>query len=234
MSDRASYVGVDGCRGGWFVVRLRDGERAGAGTLDTLLLANFATVLALRPTPRFVAVDMPIGLLTIASKGGRSCDQAARALLGPRRSSVFSAPLRGHLRAQDWSEVSGLSKQSFHLLPKIREVDQQMTPALQRRVREAHPELAFHSLSGAAMQHGKRTIEGRCERLAVLAEAIPGAEACYRASLVQFRRREVARDDILDAMVLAVVAQRMATGAASCVPQQPMLDARGLRMEIWA
>jgi predicted RNase H-like nuclease len=234
MRDAPTFVGVDGCRGGWLVVRIRAGNGEALTAPEALLLDDFAAVLALRPAPLFVAVDMPIGLLTIASKGGRSCDQAARALLGPRRSSVFSPPLRSHLKARDWSEVSGLSKQSFHLLPKIREVDHQMTPALQQRVRETHPELAFRSLSGEAMQFGKRTTAGQCERLLVLEAALPGAARCYRESLAHFRRRDVARDDILDAMVLAAVARRMATGAANRVPRRPFTDARGLRMEIWS
>lgn len=234
MNEPSTFLGVDGCRGGWLAVRIRTGGSDTPTAPEALLLDDFAAVLALRPAPRFVAVDMPIGLLKIACEGGRSCDQAARALLGPRRSSVFSPPLRSHLKARDWSEVSGLSKQSFHLLPKIREVDKQMTPALQQRVRETHPELAFRNLSGEEMRFGKRTTEGQCERLLVLEAALPGAADCYRDSVAQFRRRDVARDDILDAMVLALVAQRMATGVARRVPMRPLLDARGLRMEIWA
>lgn len=206
---------------------------------EAMLLHDFASVLALRPTPRFVAVDMPIGLLATANPGGRSCDQAARALLGPRRSSVFSPPLRGHLQAQSWSEVSGLSQQSFHLLPKIREVDDCMTPSRQNRVREAHPELAFRRLAGTPMRFAKRTTEGQQERLHALEAVVPGARTFYRRALQQWLRRDVARDDILDALVLAVVATRMASGAAQCVPQlrqaqQPAHDPRGLRMEIWS
>ena len=231
MSDSASYLGVDGCRAGWFVVRIRAGAEP---IVETMLLGDFAEVLALRPAPRFVAVDMPIGLLAKASPGGRSCDQEARALLGPRRSSVFSPPLRGHLCAKDWSEVSGISKQSFHLLPKIREVDRCMTASRQQRVRETHPELAFANLKGAPMTFPKRTTEGQQERLKALQVAIPDVQKVYRDALGQFRRSQVARDDILDALVLAVVATGMATGAAKRLPRRPLRDSRGLLMEIWS
>ncbi|MFT4843198.1 MAG: putative RNase H-like nuclease [Planctomycetota bacterium] len=231
MSELSTLLGVDGCRAGWFVVRLRAGNDPAT---EALLLKDFAAVLALQPEPCFVAVDMPIGLLAAAHPGGRSCDQAARALLGPRRSSVFSPPLRGHLQAHAWSEVSGLSKQSFHLLPKIREVDDCMTPSRQSRVREAHPELAFCNLTGAPMRFAKRTSEGQQERLAALEAEIPSARSIYHRALQQWLRRDVARDDILDALVLAVVAKRMANGTAQCVPQRPAHDPRGLRMEIWS
>ena len=39
-----------------------------------------------------------------------------------------------------------------------------MTPDVQQRVHEAHPELAFMSLAGAPMQYNKKTLEGREER----------------------------------------------------------------------
>ena len=231
LSDSTNYLGVDGCRAGWFVVRIRAGAQP---IIETMLVGDFAAVLALRPAPRFVAVDMPIGLLKTASPGGRRCDQEARSLLGPRRSSVFSPPLRGHLSAKDWSEVSGISKQSFHLLPKIREVDSSMTASRQRRVRETHPELAFCNLNGAPMRFPKRTIEGQRERLKVLQTAISDVEEVYRNALAQFRRSQVARDDILDALILAVVAKGMATGGARRVPRRPPRDSQGLLMEIWS
>ena len=231
MSDSENYLGVDGCRAGWFVVRIRAGA---VPIVETMLLGDFAAVLALRPSPRFVAVDMPVGLLTTANPGGRRCDQEARSLLGPRRSSVFSPPLRGHLSATEWSEVSGISKQSFNLLPKIREVDNSMTASRQQRIRETHPELAFCNLNGAPMTFPKRTIQGQRERLKVLQMAVGDVEKVYRDALAQFRRSQVARDDILDALVLAVVAKGMAAGSARRLPRRPSRDSRGLFMEIWS
>ena len=43
-----------------------------------------------------------------------------------------------------------------------------MTPALQQRVYEAHPELAFQALAGHPIQDRKKTVAGREERLRVL------------------------------------------------------------------
>jgi predicted RNase H-like nuclease len=42
----------------------------------------------------------------------------------------------------------------------------------------------------------------------------------------------VARDDILDAMAACWTAERIVSGEALCLPDDPPRDARGLRMEI--
>jgi len=131
----------------------------------------------------------------------------------------------------------GLSIQAFNILPKIREVDRVMTPALQQQVYEAHPELAFQALAGHPLQDRKKTVAGREERLRVL-ENIPslvchGIRAAFEHVLRACKRTDVAPDDILDAYVLVWTALRIWRGQALRVPRSPQPDARGLRMEIW-
>jgi hypothetical protein len=89
-------AGVDACRAGW-VVALAGGTGSGGGAFDDVevqVVATFAEVLGLGAAT--VAVDIPIGL---PDAGPRVCDVAARRLLGPRRSSVFPAPVRAALDA---------------------------------------------------------------------------------------------------------------------------------------
>jgi len=121
---------------------------------------NFAVVQSLESIVRgsatggIVAIDVPIGL---PEAGDRACDRSARRLLGvPRASSVFPAPCRAALSGSTYAEAcllneaacgSRISRQTFNILPKIREVDGLMTPILQLRVRECHPELVFALLS---------------------------------------------------------------------------------------
>lgn len=221
-------LGVDGCRGGWVAVRLE------AGAASVRVVATFAEVLGLAPRGS-VAVDMPIGLLDAPEPGGRACDRLARAMLGPRAASVFSPPSREALRAPSFAR--GLSLQAWNLAPKVREVDACMTPALQERVVEAHPELAFAALGRGPCAHPKRTAEGRRERIARLGR-IEGRpfRALLRAPLAALRAGDaVARpDDVLDACALAHLASRHERGAATRMPAEPPRDARGLRMEIWA
>ncbi|MGH8614797.1 MAG: DUF429 domain-containing protein, partial [Gammaproteobacteria bacterium] len=93
-------AGVDGCRGGWFVV-LFHRTRASPGLADLrfVLCRSFSELVNLRENPSPIALDIPIGLLDQAQPGGRSCDRAARALLGRgRASSVFTPPTRAALQ----------------------------------------------------------------------------------------------------------------------------------------
>jgi predicted RNase H-like nuclease len=162
-------AGIDGCRGGWIVALLKH-EDGSLRDHHVILCPTFADVLALDPQPAVIAIDIPIGLLDAWQPGGRECDRQARQLLGRRASSIFSPPTRPMLQATHYEQVrtQGLSIQAFNILPKIREVDRLMTPELQKRIYEAHPELAFISLAGASMKHNKKTYEGREERLQVL------------------------------------------------------------------
>ncbi|MSQ47946.1 MAG: DUF429 domain-containing protein [Deltaproteobacteria bacterium] len=226
-------AGIDGCRAGWIVVSLQ--QTTSTWTHRVALCPKFADVLALTPTPAVIALDMPIGLLDVQQPGGRVCDQQARQLLGRRASSIFTPPTRPMLQATRYEQVrtQGLSIQSFNILPKIREVDQLMTPALQQRVHEAHPELAFMSLAGVPMQHNKKTPEGREERLRILEGAFQGMRQTFENTCRAFKRSEVAVDDVLDAYVLAWTALRIRAGQANHVPDSPPKDRKKLRMEIW-
>jgi predicted RNase H-like nuclease len=200
----AEFLGIDACRAGWIA-----SSRGQEG-----LFASFREALAAHPAA-LIAVDVPIGL----SRGDRPCDKAARALLGPRRASVFPPPTRAQLRAR--ARPPGVTTQAWALAPRLREADAAMTPRLQRRVVEAHPELAFAAFAGRPMRHPKRTAAGARERLRALGLAAaprvpPGARL----------------DDVLDARALAVQARRIAAGVATKLGGER--DARGLRMEIWA
>lgn len=238
MGDAERWVaGIDGCRAGWVVVCLP--LRTASASLPLFSMCpTFGDVLACVPRPEIIAIDMPIGLLEAPQPGGRLCDREARRLLGRRASSVFTPPCRPWLTATTYDQVRhlGLSRQAFGILPKIREVDASMTPALQQHVYEAHPELAFGALAGHPMAHNKKTREGhreRFQRLSSLPEPyFPHLEQTLSTMRQTFKRADVATDDLLDACVLAWVASRLAYGCAQRVPAVPPVDRRGLRMEM--
>jgi len=93
-----------------------------------------------------IAIDIPIGLPTTEP---RVCDTEARQLLGwPRRNSVFSPPARDVLSASTFGEAlrinrgplnTGISKQTWCIVPKIHDVDVLMKPEMQSYIREASP-----------------------------------------------------------------------------------------------
>ena len=173
-----------------------------APNLDTLVDALCGGELAL------VGIDMVIGL---PDEGARRCDVEVRARLGPRRSSVFPAPLRAVLGAADYPAAlaasravagRGLPKQAWYLVPKIIEVRAAARQVGRDRLVEIHPELAFASLAGAPMAAPKRTAEGRRDRIAALTEVFPTAE-----SLVSAPPRGAQPDDVADALGARLVRQ---------------------------
>ncbi len=224
-------LGCDGCRAGWLVVERKSQE------LSWRLESNIGDIVA-ASSATLALIDMPIGL---AESSSRDCDRAARQYLGKGfSSSVFPTPCRAALMAQTYPEANalnrqwtgkGLSKQSWYLFEKIRQIDDclQRSPQLRGRLREAHPEVCFQALNGKPLKHKKKTPEGAEERLAILKNLNPSATALYREALAHTLRKNVAADDIIDALCLALAPTY---GKLHTLPEQPELDSTGLAMEI--
>jgi predicted RNase H-like nuclease len=222
------WAGVDGCRAGWVVGRL---EASGAATLE--LHRSVESVLASGPAR--LLIDMPIGLFCTGRVRPRACDREARARLGARRASVFAPPVRDMLDVGEHAPLGarGLSIQAFHLRTRIREIDRLIDPKLQERVAEGHPELAFARLNGAPLSVAKRSREGRRARREVLRTVIGEVDRVVDSMLAATLRRDLAEDDMLDALVLAVAARDTTRGSAWRLPAEPERDARGLWMEVY-
>jgi predicted RNase H-like nuclease len=227
-----TVLGVDGCPGGWIGALVTASRRGRPQGVRWVLLPDAAAIVAAAADVAVTAVDMPIGLPDV---GPRACDVAARALLGPRASSVFPAPVRPVLDAVDYVDACersratcgrALSKQAWAIVPRIADLDAVLTPALQETIVEAHPELAFVRLSGGWLQ-SKRTAAGAAARTAALEHWLPGAAEALAAA-----PRPARRDDAADALVLTWVALRRVADIATVLPAVPERDARGLRMEI--
>ncbi len=240
---REFVAGVDGCPGGWLAVIAEAGRFA---TARVELLERFEDVLDLPEAPRTIAVDIPIGLADVTGPGGRRCDAETRKRLGPRQSSVFSIPARAAVFAETYDEARrqalansnpprSVARQAFAIFPKIREMDLFMTPALQNRIFECHPELSFRELNGGAPmslpKHVKSAasrpgLDQRCELL----ERVGFDPGLLRHN--PWPRKLVGPDDVVDACVLAWSAARIHAGRHIRLPADPPVDARGLRMEI--
>jgi predicted RNase H-like nuclease len=231
------YVGVDGCKAGWFAVMLRgDGDR------EVEVFADVSSLWKKHSSAAAILIDIPIGL----REGGheeRKCDREARRVLGPpRASSVFPAPCRPAIHAGSYREASdinkrmtgrGLSLQTWSIARKICEVDELLLSerAARLRVREIHPEICFRAFAGHSMRHSKKRAEGRLERTRVLESIYSGTPGVLEHARSAYRCREVATDDILDALVAAVTAMVGREGLGS-IPETAEFDSRGLRMEM--
>ena len=228
-------AGVDGCKGGWFVVF----HHLGRGNMAYDVKATFADVLNLLQGASVIAVDIPIGLLDAAERGGRACDSEARKLLQERRNSVFSPPVRPATRHDNYNSANranrlssssriGISLPAFAISHKIREVDYEISPKLQTQVFEVHPELCFLEMAGSWMKYRKKSVRGYKERGKLLND--------FREVVEKFekeRPRNVAKDDVLDACAACWTAKRIHEKTAKQIPSDPPLDSKGLRMEMW-
>jgi predicted RNase H-like nuclease len=222
-------AGVDGCRSGWIAFKVEL-----PSLTASVELVDLPSLLRKRPPElAFLGIDIPIGLLD----GPRECDRAARKLLGPRRNSVFPAPCRAALRANSHAEASavnrqmtgrGLTIQAWGIAPKIKQVDDAITPDSQQWAFEVHPEVCFWALNGHhPMARKKKSKEGAAERIAALSPVFPEIER-HLAN----RPPHIGKDDLLDAAAAAWTALRRHQGEASCVCP-PERDEKGLEVTIY-
>ena len=226
---------MDGCRAGWIAIALDE-----AGEHSHLIASSIAHVARRHPAA-LVLVDIPIGLRDTEPEE-RRCDVEARALLGPRGSSVFPAPCRSALVSPTYRDASDenfrqtgrrLSKQSFHIAPRIRDVEEYLRRSWASGpvIREMHPEVCFRALAARPMAHSKRTAAGAAERLEVLERHLPTAPAIVDEVVRGHGRSAVQPDDVIDALVGAVTA-RVGGSGLKTLPATPEIDSRGLRMEV--
>ncbi|MEP3045590.1 MAG: DUF429 domain-containing protein [Roseibium sp.] len=236
-------AGVDGCKAGWVAVlrSLRDPAQ-----IRFEVFSNFSDLLSDQLHLSVIAVDMPIGLPDFIGPNGRGAEKAARSHLGMRQSSVFSVPSRAAVYEDDYrtscdtslktSEPPRMvSKQCFYLFPKIREIDELMTPALEKQVHEVHPELAFWRLNGECEMSLPKKVKSRANpegldqrRDLLVSKGLP------KEFLNQRPPKGCGRDDLLDAAANSLIAERIHLGLAEPFPNEFQRDSKGLRMAIWA
>jgi predicted RNase H-like nuclease len=224
-----SVAGVDGCRAGWVALKVELPAR-----VTSVEVVDLSAWLQARPPDlTCLGIDIPIGQLN----GSRACDKAARNLLGqPRGSSVFAAPCRAALSATSHATGSainrqkttrGLSQQAWGIAPKIKQVDDAISPDCQQWAAEVHPEVCFWALNQhRPMKYNKKKKDGAAERIAVLRPIFPEIER-HLAN----RPPRVGADDLLDAAA-AWTALRLHQRQAECVCS-PEVDEKGLAVTIY-
>lgn len=229
-------VGVDGCRAGWLAVKL---SRAGAS--ESQIFPDMAALWAACRGAALILVDIPIGLPEAAND--RTCDRAARKVLGPRRASVFPVPCRRAVYAPDYDAAIKINEQvtgkrifraTWNLIPRMRQVDEVLRaePQARKVLREAHPEVLFWGLNqGRPMTFAKKGAAGESERLKVLERVYPRAPALFLEMRETLPKGSAAPDDLMDALAAAVTGF-LGGGKLNTFPETPPRDAYGLPMEM--
>jgi len=81
------------------------------------------------------------------------------------------------------------------------------------------------------MEYKKSRTEGFNERLDVIRNVYGGCEELVKDALSKFKRCDVAKDDVLDALIGAVTA-RFGYNSLKTIPDAPERDEMGLPMEM--
>jgi predicted RNase H-like nuclease len=174
----------------------------------------------------------------LTDDGERDCDLLARVRLRPHTSRIFTGARRWLWQQFDDPDLanaeavrcgqSRVSRQLWHLGPKIMEVDAFVRANAARDIREVHPELVFLRLNGGTPLPRKKSEEGDALRHKLLKRA--GFRDIDRWLTEERIGSGAKRDDVLDACAVALAACE----PCGSVPEgTPPLDAHGVPMQIW-
>jgi predicted RNase H-like nuclease len=220
-------IGLDGFAKGWVAVVIDGDARAISFRAD---VAD-----ALRDPFDRAGVDIPIGM---TDDGERACDLLAREKLRPHASRVFTGARRWlweEFRHPDKANADArrrgqkrVSRQLWHLGPKIMEVDAFVRAHRSRDIREVHPELVFLRLNGGKPLAPKKSEAGDTLRRRLLKQV--GFREIDRWLNEARIGTGAKRDDVLDACAVAIAAREP---AGSLPEGTPSLDGLGLPMQIW-
>jgi predicted RNase H-like nuclease len=240
------FVGVDGCRAGWFAVLLTIKNEKSC-ELETGLFPNFSLLADFlednyRQAEPLILIDIPIGLKTGGS-GERLSDTGARGILKVRKSSIFPVPCREAVYAETYEKASEInekltgkriSKQAWNIVPKIRDVDSFLikNESYREKVREVGPEICFQAFAGFPMKHSKKKVAGFLERKEALGKVCTFVDELIECALSKYRRKDLAKDDILDALAAALTAKLGSEYGFVYVPDDPEADCKGLKIQM--
>ena len=233
MAAESWVLGLDVCPGGWAGICWSGTKVVGVFGTTVVSVIERATIAIENSPISVIGVDMFIGL---PDKSVRQADSLARLAIGPRRSSVFNAPIRTALEAATYAEAlvisrnrtdRGFSAQAFAMRTKALEIDRFIREVKVPLI-EVHPEVSFAEVNGEPLIFSKKTWSGLDLRRHLLANN----DMQIPESLGELGKR-ANPDDILDAAAVAWTAMRFHRGVAKSLPSPPEAFSDGIPAAIW-
>lgn len=226
------YTGIDGCKTGWFIFSLKENSY------------SYSVVKSIKEAEKELNlsdinfIDIPLGLEN--DKPARDCDMLLKKILGKKSSTIFNAPVYPLLKCSTYEEACSLSQkktgkkislQTWYIIPKIRDANSFLQKCKNKDLlKEFHPETGFFLLNKKThLQFSKKDKQGIAERIRILNKYID-AEKIFQEISSETLRKNVAKDDILDAMCCAVNAKF--ADKTFTVPEISTLDKFGIKKEI--
>ena len=204
------WLVLDGCSSGWVAATVAK------QSLKFCYIDHLDELKQLKLS--YVFVDMPLKLPSSIHAYPRPCDKAAKQLLGRFHASVFYAPLNTWLTLSfkdintycQLHHKAKLSKQSFYLFPKIKELQDYALKA-KHSLLEIHPERIVHSFLGH-QKLSKKTAAGSTQRISLLntllntSYTLKTLNKAYQGLKHLYPQAKVQKDDCLDAGLVACAA----------------------------
>jgi len=226
--------GIDGYKGGWIAVIVDSGDFSHASVAWSEDLKELFT----NNNIELGIVDIPIGLTS--GPAGRNVEKAARVAIPNKASSVFNTPCRQAMCAASYEDAcrenqntlkKKISKQTWAIMPKIKEAELAVRALGQDRVREGHPEVSFATIEGQPILANKKSAKGLLTRIGIISRI--GFDL-LRLSQDLPDKHPAKSDDLIDAAILAWTASRVTNNQHKSFPEFPDKDATGLEMTIFA
>tara|TARA_B100001093_G_scaffold518874_1_gene605351 strand:- start:2568 stop:3275 length:708 start_codon:yes stop_codon:yes gene_type:complete len=232
-------IGIDGFIDSWCVCSIDSKNQL---TISTC--TDIENIIQFLNAESRIFIDIPIGLSSKSIQ--RKIDQKLRDKLPKgKKSSVFNAPCRQAVRANNYIQAKEINKkilqksisiQSWNISNKIKEVDEFLIKNKNKyfSIHESHPEFCFINLNdGMPLKNNKKTKGGIDERISILNKFIKNTEDILEKNYHQFKDEKIKRDDILDAISLALSVKKWSNNGKRKITQYPECDEKGLPFEIY-
>lgn len=228
-------VGIDSCKGKWIAVALTKSD------YDINKFEKIKDVCDRYKNADSIIIDIPIGLSE--NKEELRPDSELRKLLKGKASSVFNCPCRQSVYAKNYLEAIELNKKilgvsinplSYAITSKIREVDMflQENTEWKNKLTESHPEFCFMKFNnGTPIFENKTKQEGQLKRIAALSNYYSDTGKVIE-KYKNDTSSKVKLDDAIDALCLAVMGIKGIENGFSTIPDLPMEDSKGIKMQI--
>ena len=219
----SNIIGMDGCSAGWFTTKIADKQ-----SLIFNIIEDLNDDYLKKSNLSHIGIDIP---LYLSKTGKRRAEIEARFLLKKRACTIFSPPTFNVLRAKNYIDAceinfkecgNRISKQSWNLFPKIKEAQKFLENNLicQVGIFEVHPELSFMAMNDMkVIEFGKKTNDGFKMRYLLLKKFFPKFN--FEEVRAKFKKKDVADDDILDAVAVLWSTQKIIDKIVSFVPKDP-------------
>jgi predicted RNase H-like nuclease len=221
-------MGIDGCKQGYMVAVIQDRR---------LIIKVEKSLENINKYTDLILIDVPIGCPS--SIEDQRPEPFIRKLVMGRSSSVFNVPALQTLSAQSYEEANkinrmilnkGLSKQSYHIIPIVKEVNEFILNNPHLNIHESFPELIFTKLKGKPCAYSKHMKEGKQERIDCLIQNFKWLKEDLEKAMMNFP--QYYHLDIIDATSLACAAYLIHQVGATQLPKEFCQNSQGLDMKV--